>query len=287
MASRTIPADLIRDQVVAGIGEIFCRRTAEATELLRRALDSETDELARDMLEAILQNQAEAVSSQLPLCQDTGLLVVFADLGCEALSGCLEHIIGEAALEAWQKFYLRDSIAPDPLRGRTLDRGESLPRPEPSGLPLILHLRQVPGNQLTLHLALKGGGAENCGAVKMFTPGASLEEIETFVVQTVVEAGGKACPPVFVGVGMGGDFETCAILAKRALFLPRENGPGLRQMEARLLDRINRSGKGVMGLGGATTALKVSVLTQPCHIASLPVAVNLDCHAHRSTTRVI
>lgn len=291
MTSRQISAAEIRAQVIEGIEEIFCRPTGQTAELLRLALDSETDEIARDMLEAILRNREIAVSECLPLCQDTGLLIVFAELGSEVLieGGTLEQIIGAAANEAWNKFYMRDSLAPDPLRGQaskinqmggTGDGG--IP-----GFPVILHLEHVPGDNLTLHFSLKGGGAENCSALKMFLPSASLDEIEEFVVGTVVEAGGKPCPPVFVGVGIGGDFESCAILAKRALLLPRESERGICEMEERILAQINRRGKGVMGFAGATTALKVSILTRPCHIASLPVAVNIDCHAHRATSRVI
>ena len=293
MGLRTVSAAEIREQVIGAIGEICCRPTPETADLLRAALNREKDELARDMLQSILLNHQIAAEEALPLCQDTGLLVVFAELGSELLitGGILPEIISAAAASAWQKFYLRDSIAPDPLRGKTLLPPEAKPGSSAaratSGLPFILHLDQVAGNRLTLHLALKGGGAENCGALQMFNPGASLGEIEDFIVRTVVEAGGKPCPPVFVGVGIGGDFESCAILAKRALLLPPHNEPDLQRMERRLLDRINLRGRGVMGCAGSTTALRVSILTRPCHIASLPVAVNIDCHAHRVTSRVI
>ncbi len=292
MALKTISADQIRAQVIEGIGEIYCRPTAEAAELVRQALDSEQDEVARDMLSSILLNHQIALRDGLPLCQDTGLLIVFADLGLDVHieGGSLEQIISEAAAIAWQKFHLRDSINPDPLM--RMNRGEGSERPEPashdpSRLPVVLHLEQVPGETLTLRLALKGGGAENCSALKMFLPGASEDEIIDFVVNTVVQAGGKACPPVFVGVGIGGDFESCAILAKKALMISEEGRAEDNQMAERILSIINQTGRGVMGFAGSTTALKVTVLTRPCHIASLPVAVNIDCHAHRCTTRVI
>ncbi|HOY85018.1 MAG TPA: fumarate hydratase [Candidatus Syntrophosphaera sp.] len=291
MAVKTVSATQIKAAVISGIGEIFCRPTSETAELLLRALDGEPDEIARDMLAAILQNHQLAARERLPLCQDTGLLIVFAEIGTELLitGGTLEELIGEAAGEAWRKYYLRDSLAAYPGRNSVSDSEARLSGAEPLGtsLPFILHLNQVPGDKLTLHLALKGGGAENCSALRMFLPGATLAEIEDFVVQTVVSAGGKPCPPVFVGVGIGGDFEACAILAKRALMQNEPKDPELELMEARILKRINELGRGVMGFAGSTTALKVSILTRPRHIASLPVAVNLDCHAHRSSTRVI
>lgn len=291
MAVRTISANQIKAAVIDAIGEMFCRPTPETAELLRQARDGEKNEIARDMLDAILENHELAVREQLPLCQDTGLLVVFVELGTEIhVEGrTLESLIGEAAHDAWRQFHLRDSIAAYPQRnsfsGKRMEvQGKRSGNPR---LPVVLHLEQVPGDKLTLHLALKGGGAENCGTLKMFLPGAKLEEIEDFVVRTVVDAGGKPCPPVFVGVGIGGDFESCAILAKRALMLEEPKDADIEQMEGRILQKINLMGKGVMGFAGNTTALKVSILTRPRHIASLPVAVNIDCHAHRSTSRVI
>ncbi len=291
MSVRTVSAAAIKAQVISGIGEIFCRPTQETAELLRRAMDSENNEIARDMLAAILRNHTIAAQEELPLCQDTGLLIVFAELGSEVLivDGVLERIISEAAHEAWREFRLRDSIATCPGRNSLAVSGiqDTAVNCEDRTLPIILHLEQVPGDKLILRLALKGGGAENCSALKMFLPGAAPEEIEEFVVQTVLVAGGKPCPPVWVGVGIGGDFEVCAILAKRALLLTEPKDPDLVRMEERILKRINQLGKGVMGIAGSTTALKVSILTRHRHIASLPVAVNLDCHAHRATTRVI
>lgn len=293
MAARVISAEQISEQVIDAIGEIYQRPTLETAELLRRALDSETHPLARDILQAILLNHQIAASEKLPLCQDTGLLIVFAELGNELLitGGTLTEIIGKAAAQAWKLYYLRDSIAPDPLRcqlsAEAQNHAESKEIPPNSPLPFILHLDQVLGNKLTLHIALKGGGAENCSALKMFLPSTSTREIEEFIVQTVVTAGGKPCPPVFVGVGIGGDFESCAIMSKRALLVSQSGDDATREMEQRILNQINRLGKGVMGIAGNTSALKVTIITRPCHIASLPVAVNIDCHAHRLTRRTI
>lgn len=282
MAKKTIQANEIRELVLDAIGEIFCTAHPETRQLLENALAREKDEIARDMLESILENHEIAQRESLPLCQDTGLLVVFAELGNGVLieDGSLRDIIGSAAAEAWDKYYLRDSIAWDPLRRGTNQKGTTL--------PLILHLEQIPGDELILHFALKGGGSENCSFLKMMLPGAGMRGVEEFVIQSVVESGGRPCPPVMVGVGIGGNFEECAILAKKALVLPSEQkDEELREMEERILDEINKRGKGVMGFAGSTTALKVCILTKPCHIASLPVAVNIDCHAHRVTSRRI
>jgi len=197
------------------------------------------------------------------------------------LESCLRDTIEQAAAIACHKYYMRDSIAPDPLRGQ-LDECEDMRSETDTRLPIVLHLEQVRGDGLSLDLALKGGGAENMSALRMFNPSAKIEEIVEFVVDTVVNAGGRPCPPVIVGVGIGGNIELSAVLAKRALFTNTdERGACYRGFEQDILQRINERGRGVMGLAGSSTALEVRILTAPCHIASLPVAVNLDCHAHR------
>lgn len=282
MAKKPIQANEIRDLVLDAIGEIYRAPHPETRFLLQKALLQEKDEIARDMLESILKNHEIAERESLPLCQDTGLLVVFAELGNEVLieGGSLRDIISSAASVAWEKYHLRDSIAWDPLRRGSSQKGAKL--------PLILHLEHISGNELTLHFALKGGGSENCSFMKMMLPGVGMKGVEDFVIQGVIESGGRPCPPVVVGVGIGGNFEESAVLAKKALLLPsEEQDKELHEMERRILDGINRSGKGVMGFTGSTTALKVSILSKPCHIASLPVAVNIDCHAHRVTSRKI
>lgn len=273
---------LIQEKAIEAIGKIFCDREHHAQDLLTQALESETDELARDILGDIIDNAALAREERLPICQDTGLLVVFARLGVDAhLERCLRDTLEQATAIAWQKYYMRDSIAPDPLRGQ-LGKCEDMRYETDTRLPIVLHLEQVPGDGLSLDLALKGGGAENMSALRMFNPSVKVEEIVEFVVDTVVSAGGRPCPPIIVGVGIGGDFELSAILAKRALFTDSdERSVCYRGLEQDILQRINERGRGVMGLAGRSTALEVRILTAPCHIASLPVAVNLDCHAHR------
>ncbi len=293
METRHIPARLIREAVIDAIGEIYCRPQADTVEFIQKALQRETDEIARDMLTTILDNARIGAQRGVPVCQDTGLVVVFAQIGCSIQldGGTLREIIESAAAHAWEKYYLRDSIAMDPLRGQNDPRQKYSGKPSPkSSLPVILHIEQDKSDKLHLHICLKGGGAENCSALKMFNPTATLDEVEDFVVDTVVKAGGKPCPPVIVGVGIGGDFELCALLAKKALVVNqsgKEKGERGKQMEQRILEKINQRGKGVQGFAGSTTALEVRILKAPCHIASLPVAVNVECHSHRCTSRVL
>ncbi|HPQ30276.1 MAG TPA: fumarate hydratase [Candidatus Syntrophosphaera thermopropionivorans] len=279
---RTIPKKQIYKAIIEAIGQIYCQSTPETKSLLNQALAIEEDDVAKDMLQAMLLNEELAAKKQLPICQDTGIVIVFADIGTETKieNGTLYSIVSEAVNDAWGKYYLRDSIAEEPLRYFSNPQKKS----KYYSQPVILHLSEILGNKLELHISLKGGGAENCSTLKMFNPTATLTEIEDFIIDTVVSAGGKPCPPVFVGIGIGGDFEQCTILAKRALMIPlpdSEKKPEYLQMEKRILNKINQKGKGVQGFGGKTTALKVNILSQPCHIASLPVAVNIDCHAHR------
>lgn len=295
MKTRHLSAKAIKEAVIEAIGEIYCRPQNETMILIQDALKRENDELARDMLETILKNARIGAETGIPVCQDTGLVVVFAQIGVQVQleGGTLRRIIEHAAAEAWRKFSLRDSIAWDPLRGR-LGSGdnarEECKQPRDSHLPVILHTEQVPGDRMQLDISLKGGGAENCSALKMFNPTATLEDICQFVVDTVVSAGGKPCPPVIVGVGIGGDFELCAVLAKKALVTRQtENEADLdiQKFEKRILDQINSRGKGVQGFAGKTTALEVRILRAPCHIASLPVAVNIECHSHRCTSKIL
>ncbi len=298
MSLRSISADQITKVFIDAIGEIYCQPQAEILDLLKSALDREKDEVARDMLDTIIENAEIGARDKVPVCQDTGLVIVFARLGVDAHieGGCLQDILDSAASAAWDKYFLRRSVAEDPLLYRqkpTKDKQVSdieSPFPLFPFCPVILHLEQVPGNTLILDIALKGGGAENMSTLRMFNPTATPDEVEKYIVDTVVSAGGNPCPPVIVGVGIGGDFELCAVLAKKALIVPAEkrsvDDPYLR-MEERILESINQLGKGVQGFAGATTALEVRILTAPCHIASLPVAVNIECHSHRCTSREI
>ena len=246
----------------------------EVEEALNRALKEETSELGREVLREMISNAEIARKDKLPLCQDTGFAIVFVELGQEVKisGGQLSEAINEGVSRGFSG--LRKSIVADPfLRINTNDN-----------TPAIIHTEIVPGDKIKLGLLLKGGGGENTSALKMFLPGASEEEIVDFVVKQVVEAGASACPPLIVGVGIGGTFDQAPLLAKKALRRRvghLNSSHHIAELEKKMLKRINETGVGPMGLGGKTTALAVHLETYPCHIASLPVAVNLECHAHR------
>lgn len=276
---RIIPLEQLQNAIIDAIGRVYCRANEDVIAALREARDIESHPQALDMLQAMLDNADISSREKIPTCQDTGTVVVFAQLGAEVMlsRGNWQSAIDAALEVAWEKYYLRQSMVRDPLFER-VNCGNRF--------PCELHISVCDGDSASFQIGLKGGGAENMSRLKMFTPTAALSEIEDFIVESVVSAGGRPCPPVIVGVGIGGNFESSASLAKRALFLPLKQQheiPEYRDMEDRLLQRINAEGHGIMGIAGKTSALAVHILTAPCHIASLPVAVNLDCHAHRCT----
>ena len=242
---------------------------------LDRILETETTPLAKMAAEQFALNRKVAREEGLPLCQDTGSAVVFVELGQELgiTGGLLEDAIQKGVSLGYTEGYLRKSIVSAVSRENTGDN-----------TPAIIHTRMVAGDQLTITLLPKGGGAENMSRLQMLKPSAGIEGIKSFVIETVKVAGANPCPPVIVGVGIGGNFETAPLLAKRALM--REIGsinidPALAEMEAELLTAINGLNIGVQGFGGPNTALAVFIETMPCHFASLPVAINLNCHVAR------
>ncbi len=244
---------------------------------LRSGLEKETSVLAKNVLENILINSNIAAKENIPLCQDTGVAVFFLEVGNElCFDYSLEEAFNEAVALAYKEGYLRKSMVSHPLRRiNTLDN-----------TPSIIHIKLVMGSTLSIHFAPKGGGSENMSTLKMMTPASGIEGIKQFVIGTVIAAGGKPCPPIIVGVGIGGNFEKSALLAKEALFRPLEDeakDPLDNALEKDLLHEINKLNIGPMGLGGKTTCLAVKVNSYPCHIASLPVAVNLQCHSARKS----
>lgn len=241
---------------------------------LRAALEAEQKSIARSTLQKILDNATIARNENIPICQDTGTVIVFVDIGQEVhlVGGDLPSTINNAVHEAYQT--LRASIVQDPLR-RTNTKDNT---------PAVIHTQLVPGDTLTITALAKGGGAENKSRLQMFVPNTTFEEIMGFIVDTVKKADAAACPPIIVGVGLGGTFESVGLLAKRALL--RELGSihadaYYAELEVKILKELNRLGIGPAGYGGDTTALAVHINTAPCHIASLPVAVNIQCHADR------
>ncbi len=271
-----IQSAALADAAAALYRRINTHLREDVREGLERALEAEEDDLAREMLAAILENERISREEGLPLCQDTGLAVAFVRMGRRVVleGGTVQQAVDEG---------IRRAVAEQPLRASTV--ADPFGRENPGdNAPAIVHLEQVEGDRMELHLLAKGGGAENMGRVRMLDPGQGREGVVEAVLETVREGGANACPPLIVGVGVGGDFERAPLLAKRALLrdLREPNpDPALAALEQELLRRVNELGIGPQGFGGRTTALAVLVQSAPCHIASLPVAVNLECHSHR------
>lgn len=253
---------------------------------LRRAIEAageaERSPVGKAILGDVAENFTFAAQKGLPICQDTGMAVVFAELGQEVhlTGGTLEAAVNEGVAKGYTEGCLRCSVVSDPLRRE--NTGDNT--------PAILHLRLVGGNTLKLIVAPKGFGSENMTALKMFTPAATSEDIVAFIVESVSRAGSNPCPPVVVGVGLGGTSEKAALLAKQALLLPvdgENEDPYYATLERESLARINALGIGPQGLGGSTTALSVRILPYPTHIAGLPCAVNLGCHVTRHASAVL
>lgn len=248
----------------------------------RKALETETSPTGKNVLEQLSVNADIAKEEQVPMCQDTGFAVIFVELGQDVhlVGGNLYDAINEGVRKGYGEGYLRKSIVSDPLeRVNTKDN-----------TPAVIHVDIVPGDKVKLTIAPKGGGSENMSAVKMLTPSDGHKGIVEFVIDTVKKAGSNPCPPIVVGVGIGGTFEKVAYLAKKALLRelghPNSN-PYYAEMEKELLEKINKTGIGPQGFGGRTTALAVHIEAFPAHIASLPAAVNINCHAARHKERVI
>jgi fumarate hydratase subunit alpha len=274
------------NEIITNIKEMCVEAThflsADMVDCLRSARDSETDPTGQQVLARLEENLAIAGEQMIPICQDTGMAVVFVDLGQEAVcvGGLLEDAINEGVRQGYREGYLRNSIVGDPLQRKYT--GDTT--------PAVIHYQIVPGDQLVLTLAPKGFGSENVSRLFMLKPSDGREGVINAVLTTVKEGGENACPPLVVGVGIGGNFEKCAYLAKRALTRSVNNPsplPHIREMEEELLAKINDLGIGPGGLGGTVTALKVNIETFPTHIAGLPVAVNICCHVNRHSTRTL
>lgn len=250
-------------------------------ERIEQSAAAEESELCKSVLGDIVSNIDCAAELGVPICQDTGMAVVFAEIGQDAhIIGSFEEAVNKGVAEGYVNGKLRLSIVGDPLE--RVNTGDNT--------PAVIHTRLVPGDRIKLTVAPKGFGSENMSRLKMFTPSATKEDIIGFVTETVSLAGSNPCPPIVVGVGIGGDFEYAALLAKKALC----RDPGLRhpeplyaEIEQSMLDSINRLGIGSQGFGGTVTALYVNIEKAPTHIAGLPVAVNIGCHVTRHSETVI
>ncbi|MBN1817325.1 MAG: fumarate hydratase [Sedimentisphaerales bacterium] len=244
---------------------------------------NESNEQAGQILTQLIENARIAQTERIPLCQDTGLTIVFVEQGADVMvdrsqdrpEATLVDAIQEGVAAGYEKGLLRKSVVSEPLHERA-NTG--------TNTPAIVHHTLVPGDKLHITIMAKGGGCENKSRFRMFNPTESKETVAQWIVDVVNQAGANACPPFVVGVGIGGDFEQCCLISKKALLRPLDSthpDPFYAQMEFELLTAVNRLGVGPMGLGGDTTALAILIETAPCHIASLPVAVNIECHSHR------
>lgn len=249
---------------------------------MRTAAEEERAPLGRQILSQLQDNLQIAGEDMIPICQDTGMTVVFLEVGQEVHfeGGALTDAVNEGVRQGYVEGYLRKSVVKDPLiRENTKDN-----------TPAVIHYDIVPGDQVKITVAPKGFGSENMSRVFMLKPADGIEGVKQAILTAVKDAGPNACPPMVVGVGIGGTFEKCALMAKHALTRSLEERsaiPYVRELEEEMLNRINQSGIGPGGLGGSTTALAVNIDTYPTHIAGLPVAVNICCHVNRHAVRVL
>ncbi len=253
----------------------------DVKEALKDNLAAETSPTGREIIRQLIENAGIAMEGVYPMCQDTGFAVIFVELGQEVhiTGGDISEAVHEGVRQGYAEGFLRKSVCHPFTRKNTGDN-----------TPAIIHLKVVPGEKVKITLAGKGGGSENMSRVMMLKPSDGKDGIMDYVVNRVAESGPNPCPPTVIGVGIGGTFEKAAMLAKEALLRPLgqpSEDPELADMEAQILERVNDLGIGPGGLGGRTTSLAVHIQMHPCHIASLPVAVNINCHAHRHKETVI
>jgi fumarate hydratase subunit alpha len=253
---------------------------------LEAASRKESNPAAVKILNQLIENARQAIDEKIPLCQDTGLAVVFVEQGCEVFvkadeGKTLFDAINAGVAAGYKKGFLRNSVVADPLNKR---------KNTGSNTPAVIHHSIVSGDKLKITIITKGAGCENKSQFKMFNPTANREEIIEWIVSVVKQAGADACPPLIIGVGIGGNFELSCLLSKKALLRDlrqKNNDQFYAKLEEDLLTRINALGLGPQGLGGDTTAIACLIETAPCHIGSLPVAVNIECHSHRHKSAVL
>jgi fumarate hydratase subunit alpha len=280
---RTISVKTITERVAELCKEANYFIGQDVIDAIYASLKSEASETGVSVLNELLENYKAASDEKMAMCQDTGVAVIFVRIGQDVhiTGGNFYNAINEGVRKGYAEGNLRNSVIKDPVFKRINTKDNT---------PAVIHTRIVNGDQLEITLMPKGSGAENMSEVRMLRAADGLNEIRNFVLEKIRNGGGRPCPPVIVGVGIGGNLERCAILSKIALL--RDTGKpsadaNWAKVEKELLDEINRLGIGPMGLGGNTTALAVHILAEPCHIASLPVAVNIQCHANRHKSIVL
>ena len=279
---RTLNVSDITDNIKEMCIEANHYLTGDMKNALKTAVETEKAPLGKQVLEQLQENLKIAGEDMIPICQDTGMAVVFLEVGQEVhlTGGSLEEAVNEGVRRGYTEGFLRKSVVGDPIyRENTKDN-----------TPAVIHYEIVSGEQVKITVAPKGFDSENMSRVFMLKPADGLEGVKKAIITAVTEAGPNACPPMVVGVGIGGTFEKCAMMAKKALLRPIDQHseiPYVKELEEELLEKINHSGIGPGGLGGTTTALAVNINTYPTHIAGLPVAVNICCHVNRHAVRVL
>lgn len=273
---REITCSDITDAVEKLCIEAAVHLPADMCALLELAAENEESPAGTAALNDIVQNYKLAASTGLPICQDTGMAVIFADIGQEVhiTGGLFDDAVNAGVRRGYMNGYLRKSVVRDPLRRENTE----------DNTPAVIHVRLVGGDQIHLTVAPKGFGSENMSTMRLFLPSDKIETIENFIVDTVAGAGSNPCPPVVLGIGLGGTIEQAALLSKRALLRDMQtyNGDAFyADMEKRVLEKINRLGIGPQGFGGRFTAVKVNIDTYPTHIAGMPCVINMSCHATR------
>ncbi len=282
MGLRTIDTSLLTQNIKEMCIEANHFLSEDMRAAFSKAKSDEKSALGRQIIEQLEENMQIAGEDMIPICQDTGMAVVFLEVGQDVHleGGSVEEAINEGVRQGYTEGYLRKSVVSDPIiRENTKDN-----------TPAVIHYAIVPGDKVKITLAPKGFGSENMSRIFMLKPADGIEGVKNAVLTAVKDAGPNACPPMVVGVGIGGTFEKCALLAKQALTRPvdaRSQVPYVRELEEELLDKINKTGIGPAGLGGSVTALAININTYPTHIAGLPVAVNICCHVNRHVTRVV
>ena len=279
---REIHSNIIKQKTKALLLDANYHLSKDVKKKIEEYKEKENNENAKDILNIILENVDLAAKKEVAICQDTGMCVVFLQIGQEVIitGDYIEDAINEAVREAYEEGYLRKSVVRDPLdRVNTKDN-----------TPAIIHYEIVKGDKIKISVMPKGFGSENMGALKMLKPSDGVEGVKEFVIQTVKDAGPNPCPPIIVGIGIGGTMEKAVYLSKKALLRNMDNSndnPYYGELEKELLNSINELGIGPQGLGGITTALGVKIETYPTHIAGLPVAINITCHASRHKEVII
>lgn len=279
---RTIDVSLVTDTIKDMCIEANHFLSEDMKNALNKAHDTEKSPLGCQILGQLQENLKIAGEDMIPICQDTGMAVLFVEIGQDVHfeGGNLEDAINEGVRRGYVDGYLRKSVVKDPIyRENTKDN-----------TPAVIYYEMVPGDQVKLTMAPKGFGSENMSKIFMLKPADGIEGVKNAILSAVKDAGPNACPPMVLGVGIGGTFEKCAYLAKKALTRPvdqRSDIPYVKELEEEMLEKINKSGIGPGGLGGTTTALAVNINTYPTHIAGLPVAINICCHVNRHSVRVL